>query len=85
METIPAFKTTDGDVDSGYRSHFCVSCQLPSCNMPMDMGSCTEASTYYYYDKFARTCKPFAYGGFGGNYNRFPSFGDCMEKCHTVG
>ncbi|XP_049526122.1 kunitz-type U19-barytoxin-Tl1a-like [Dermacentor silvarum] len=62
-----------------------VSCQRASCNLPLDMGRCGEAITMYFYDKFARTCRPFSYGGAGGNYNRFPSFGDCMDRCHVVG
>ncbi|XP_075554186.1 PI-actitoxin-Aeq3a-like isoform X1 [Dermacentor variabilis] len=62
-----------------------VSGQRASCNLPLDMGHCVEVSTMYFYDKFAGTCRPFSYGGAGGNDNRFYSFGDCMDRCHDVG
>ncbi|KAH7972505.1 hypothetical protein HPB52_012731 [Rhipicephalus sanguineus] len=52
-------------------------------SLPLDMGRCVEPMTMYFYDKFARTCKPFSYGGVGGNQNRFYSFGDCMQTCHA--
>ncbi|KAL1429795.1 hypothetical protein MTO96_015659 [Rhipicephalus appendiculatus] len=60
-----------------------VSSQRDSCSLPLDMGQCVEPMTLYFYDKFARTCKPFAYGGVGGNLNRFDSFGDCMQTCQA--
>ncbi|KAL3205341.1 hypothetical protein MRX96_011237 [Rhipicephalus microplus] len=50
---------------------------------PWTWADASAPMTMYFYDKFARTCKPFAYGGVGGNLNRFYSFGDCMQKCHA--
>ncbi|XP_077524104.1 kappaPI-actitoxin-Avd3b-like [Amblyomma americanum] len=62
-----------------------VSGQRGSCLLPLDMGQCADPYTRYFYDKSAQACRPFSYGGLGGNLNRFSSVAECMDRCHAAG
>lgn len=53
------------------------------CNMPQDAGPCRGYFIKYYYDKNVGRCGQFAYGGCGGNGNRFSSNEDCEAICMT--
>lgn len=38
-------------------------------------------SSKYFYDRQDGVCKPFMYGGCGGNDNRFDSKQECEQQC----
>ncbi|KAK7149691.1 hypothetical protein R3I94_009105 [Phoxinus phoxinus] len=51
------------------------------CLAPMSEGHCTEYVLLWYYYAVSGKCRPFVYGGCGGNRNRFSSKQDCQSKC----
>lgn len=51
------------------------------CLEPMSEGHCTEYVLLWYYYAVSGECRPFVYGGCGGNRNRFSSKQDCQSKC----
>lgn len=51
------------------------------CNLPKVNGSCEGYFLQWYYDKQARQCSQFVYGGCLGNNNRFESREECSELC----
>ncbi|KAL1512853.1 hypothetical protein ABEB36_002368 [Hypothenemus hampei] len=51
------------------------------CLEELDVGNCTEAYSYYYYDRNTDRCTLFMYTGCGGNRNRFYSEEDCQRQC----
>lgn len=51
--------------------------------MSRDKGPCKGYFVKYYYDKGAGRCGQFAYGGCGGNGNRFSSNEECESICVT--
>ncbi|XP_013398726.1 papilin isoform X2 [Lingula anatina] len=51
------------------------------CQLPKDQGPCRAFSQVYYYDSKEGKCKPFFYGGCGGNRNSFHTIEECVEKC----
>lgn len=51
------------------------------CNLPKVNGSCDGYFLQWYYDKQARQCSQFVYGGCLGNNNRFESREECSELC----
>lgn len=51
------------------------------CLEPMSEGHCTEYILLWYYYAVLGECRPFVYGGCGGNRNRFSSKQDCQSKC----
>lgn len=53
------------------------------CNLSRDTGPCRGYFVKYYYDKEAAVCSQFAYGGCGGNGNRFSSYEECQSLCLT--
>jgi len=55
----------------------------PQCQVAYSQGpvSCRGAMKAYQYDISTGTCKPFIYGGCGGNANRFDSYSECIETC----
>ncbi|CAI5450323.1 unnamed protein product [Caenorhabditis angaria] len=52
------------------------------CLEPVEIGSCQETYPAFYYDKIGKTCRPFAYSGCGGNYNRFLTLSQCEGLCY---
>ncbi|XP_040208267.1 papilin-like [Rana temporaria] len=56
------------------------SCQSV-CDQPSETGLCKMHIDRYYYDKKTGTCKPFVYGGCGGNENNFATQKDCEALC----
>jgi hypothetical protein len=55
---------------------------LPAqCTYVHDTGQCLSAITSYYFDSLEMKCKPFVYGGCGGNSNRFASIDECEGIC----
>ncbi|XP_036100572.1 WAP four-disulfide core domain protein 8 [Molossus molossus] len=51
------------------------------CILPSDPGNCVRFTKQWYYDFKNKLCKPFRYGGCGGNNNNFLSKKDCLEAC----
>jgi len=52
-----------------------------ACQQPKEAGTCRAAFTSYFYNKETNACKPFTYGGCGGNENNFGSMDDCVQRC----
>ncbi|CAN7988853.1 unnamed protein product, partial [Ixodes hexagonus] len=51
------------------------------CRLPKMEGMCRAAFPRYYFDVDSGRCKPFFYGGCGGNANNFKSREDCKKAC----
>jgi Kunitz/Bovine pancreatic trypsin inhibitor domain len=55
--------------------------QSNSCSLLPDAGSCEAIITKYYYDKEAKECRPFTYGGCDGVVP-FDTSEECKNACH---
>jgi hypothetical protein len=55
------------------------------CTLPPEVGSCAAAFSAYYHDAATGVCRPFVYGGCGGNVNRYPSLEACQLACPDHG
>ncbi|XP_044133070.1 LOW QUALITY PROTEIN: collagen alpha-1(VII) chain-like [Bufo gargarizans] len=53
------------------------------CLEPMDEGFCSKYILLWYYNLKVDECRPFVYGGCGGNHNRFNSKEKCEWRCKT--
>ncbi len=51
------------------------------CRLPAVTGPCKAYFPRWYFDNQEGQCKPFIYGGCGGNSNRFSSQEDCEKQC----
>ncbi|KAH0617178.1 hypothetical protein JD844_028981 [Phrynosoma platyrhinos] len=51
------------------------------CVLPMDEGACKRYTVLWYYHREANNCRPFIFGGCGGNANQFPSKQTCERWC----
>ncbi|XP_071358384.1 collagen alpha-1(VII) chain isoform X2 [Trachinotus anak] len=51
------------------------------CLEPMSEGSCSEYVLLWYFHPRSGECRPFVYGGCGGNRNRFSSRQECQSWC----
>ncbi|XP_064198106.1 collagen alpha-1(VII) chain [Anguilla rostrata] len=51
------------------------------CLAPMLEGSCTEYILQWYHHGRSGECRPFLYGGCGGNHNRFATKQACQRRC----
>uniref|UniRef100_A0A3B4H0H1 BPTI/Kunitz inhibitor domain-containing protein n=1 Tax=Pundamilia nyererei TaxID=303518 RepID=A0A3B4H0H1_9CICH len=49
------------------------------CLEPMSEGACSDYSLVWYFHARSGECRPFVYGGCGGNQNRFSSRHECEE------
>ncbi|XP_067326953.1 kunitz-type serine protease inhibitor bitisilin-3-like [Anolis sagrei] len=55
---------------------------LPTvCSLPPDKGPCPNRLTRYYYNHNRKQCESFIYGGCLGNGNKFPTPGNCEQRC----
>uniref|UniRef100_A0A3Q2CUA5 BPTI/Kunitz inhibitor domain-containing protein n=1 Tax=Cyprinodon variegatus TaxID=28743 RepID=A0A3Q2CUA5_CYPVA len=54
--------------------------QLPQGNTP-----CLDYALVWYFHIQSGECRPFVYGGCGGNQNRFPSRKECETLCVIKG
>ncbi|TRY60262.1 hypothetical protein DNTS_004245 [Danionella cerebrum] len=51
------------------------------CHEAMSEGHCTDYVLLWYFSLQSGECRPFVYGGCGGNSNRFSSKQDCQMTC----
>ena len=51
------------------------------CNLPPETGPCNAFFIRYFHDSSDGKCKPFVYGGCGGNQNNFQSLHACQLSC----
>ncbi|KAM3588066.1 uncharacterized protein V6R79_020259 [Siganus canaliculatus] len=51
------------------------------CWEPMSEGTCSEYILLWYFHPRSGECRPFVYGGCGGNGNRFSSRQECQSWC----
>lgn len=72
-----------GEIFLIIRSFFTLFGFLDICNLERDSGPCRGYFIKYYYDKNNGRCEQFAYGGCGGNGNRFSSTEECEHICVT--
>ncbi|XP_029471144.1 collagen alpha-1(VII) chain-like isoform X3 [Rhinatrema bivittatum] len=54
------------------------------CRLPMDEGSCLRYMLLWYYHQEVDDCRPFVFGGCGGNSNRFKSRQHCEFRCKNI-
>jgi hypothetical protein len=52
-----------------------------ACAAAPDSGMCDAYFPAWYNDPSTGICRPFVYGGCGGNANRYPSLADCQKAC----
>ncbi|XP_054710524.1 actinia tenebrosa protease inhibitors-like [Uloborus diversus] len=52
-----------------------------NCNALPEVGPCDAYFVRYYFDRQENRCKPFVYGGCGGNTNNFESEEECSNTC----
>ncbi|KAG7222227.1 hypothetical protein INR49_016641 [Caranx melampygus] len=51
------------------------------CLEPMAEGACSEYVLLWYFHPHSGECRPFVYGGCGGNRNQFSSRQECQSRC----
>ncbi|KAM9328401.1 uncharacterized protein col7a1l [Pholidichthys leucotaenia] len=51
------------------------------CLEPMSEGACSDYVLLWYFHTRSGECRPFVYGGCGGNQNRFTSREECQSCC----
>lgn len=54
---------------------------IDRCLEPMSEGFCSEYVLLWYFHQLSGECRPFVYGGCGGNQNRFSSRDECQSWC----
>ncbi|KAJ7329348.1 hypothetical protein JRQ81_015522 [Phrynocephalus forsythii] len=73
------------DVQNGTKASLFGGESAPSlsdlCILPMDEGSCLQYMVLWYYHPEDNQCRPFLFGGCGGNANQFPSKQKCELWC----
>ncbi|XP_030006171.1 collagen alpha-1(VII) chain isoform X2 [Sphaeramia orbicularis] len=87
-ETEPSPNHTDSlqqeTVDRGQRKKrqvFGSNTGTERCLEPMSEGPCSEYILLWYFHQHSGKCRPFVYGGCGGNRNRFSSRQECQIWC----
>uniref|UniRef100_A0A914XDA9 BPTI/Kunitz inhibitor domain-containing protein n=1 Tax=Plectus sambesii TaxID=2011161 RepID=A0A914XDA9_9BILA len=59
--------------------------KLNKCSLLPDKGKCLASITRWYYNRQAGHCMQFAYGGCGGNLNRYNTLEQCERTCGDGG
>ncbi|XP_067681506.1 thrombin inhibitor hemalin-like [Haliotis asinina] len=57
---------------------------VDQCKQRPDPGHCFASILRFFYDQFRGTCRPFIYGGCGGNYNNFLTKQQCQFQCNCL-
>uniref|UniRef100_A0A3Q3VMA9 BPTI/Kunitz inhibitor domain-containing protein n=1 Tax=Mola mola TaxID=94237 RepID=A0A3Q3VMA9_MOLML len=57
---------------------------IDRCLEPMSEGTCSEFVLLWFFHLRSGECRPFVYGGCGGNGNRFSSRQECQSWCESV-
>jgi hypothetical protein len=55
-----------------------------ACTAAPDSGVCNAYFPAWYHDPSTGICRPFVYGGCGGNANRYASLADCQKACPGI-
>jgi hypothetical protein len=53
----------------------------PACDAPAEPGTCEAYFERWFHDAATGLCRPFVYGGCGGNANNYDSFEACQSAC----
>lgn len=53
-----------------------------ACTAPAATGECEAAMPRWFHDATTGVCRPFTYGGCGGNTNNYKSLAECQAACH---
>ncbi|XP_057711865.1 collagen alpha-1(VII) chain isoform X3 [Corythoichthys intestinalis] len=84
-ETQQGFPTNDSTVEMLQREKIglfgSTSSRSERCLEPMSEGTCSDYALLWFFHAEADDCRPFVYGGCGGNSNRFPSRRECLKHC----
>ncbi|CAG7830632.1 unnamed protein product [Allacma fusca] len=54
------------------------------CRQGNNPGPCQEEIVRYYFDSIMKKCRPFIYGGCGGNSNNFQTKSLCAQECERT-
>ncbi|XP_046375933.1 BPTI/Kunitz domain-containing protein-like [Haliotis rufescens] len=73
-----------GNANNFYTLHECrAACGgYDLCRQLPDSGHCYANFPRWFYDQFSGTCRPFTYGGCGGNCNNFLTRHECQFQCY---
>ena len=52
-----------------------------ACNAPAETGNCEAYFERWFHDPTTGLCRPFVYGGCGGNENNYETFEACQKAC----
>ncbi|CAO4380211.1 unnamed protein product [Caenorhabditis nigoni] len=66
---------------SAIHSPLQASTAIDFCQLPVDIGKCSQQLVRYYYDPAVDECKRFTFSGCGGNSNRFMRRAHCRNRC----
>ena len=54
------------------------------CQLAKDAGPCFDSMLRFYWSRDDAECRPFTYGGCGGNDNRFTTAEECYSRCSST-
>jgi hypothetical protein len=79
--STPKAGTSSGGMASGGTASGGSSWGDPACTLPPVSGTCEAYFQSWYHDPSTGICRPFIYGGCGGNANRYESLAACQKAC----
>ena len=54
------------------------------CQLAKDAGPCFDSMLQFYWSRDDAECRPFTYGGCGGNDNKFTTAEECYSRCAST-